>query len=389
MRPTRNTLTTKSLGGDPLPRCPRARARFTGLAARSFVSLSLVLPLASCSSGASGDDVQSQSEGLATGTYENPLLGAQPELDTTQCPDPNVRQYGANYFMVCTSDAGGRANAFPIHWSSDLVHWHFIAYVFTPALHPSWARAPGSVYTTGTSTHLTDYWAPEINRSGGKWILTFAATKSGTTAMAVGVATADAIAGPWTASSEPLVAPGDGSIPGPGDANSGRIDASLLREPISGDLYHDPNTNNLYLYYVYQPRWVHVTQLTSDGLSVVKGADRELQLTGGGAFTATLAWEKTTIEGVEAHFVDGQVVLLYSGAGTWDGTYAVGAARSSSPEGPFTKHGDPILQTKPEDPSSVPGTARSGCGGPTEATTSSITRSSAIPKGAAVLVSST
>ena len=161
------------------------------------------------------------------------------------------------------------------------------------------------------------------------------------------VATADAIAGPWTASSEPLVAPGDGSIPGPGDANSGRIDASLLREPTSGDLYHDPNTNNLYLYYIYQPRWVHVTQLTSDGLSLVKGADRELQLTSGGAFTATLAWEKTTIEGVEAHYVDGQFVLLYSGAGTWDGTYAVGAARSSSPEGPFTKHGNPILQTKP------------------------------------------
>ncbi len=297
--------------------------------------LPLVLGLAACASS-TGADGQSESEGeqLAAGTYMNPLLGIGGG-NYAECADPNVRQFGANYFMVCTSpNIGLTPDAFPIHWSSDLVHWHLIGYVFSKASHPRWAKAPGSGF----------YWAPEINRFHGKWVLTFAASSSNPSnagSMAIGAASADAIAGPWTPIEEPLVAQGDGSIPGPGDTNSGRIDPSVVR---------DPGTGALYLYYVYQPEYLHVAQLSEDGLSILKGTDRELQLTTGEPFRATLPWEHDheghgTVEGVEAHFKDGQFYLLYSGASTWDGSYAVGVARANSPYGPFEKHGAPILSS--------------------------------------------
>ena len=277
----------------------------------------------------------SESDDLGAGQYQNPLL-KNGDGSYAECPDPNVRQFGANYFMVCTSPNIGRtANAFPIHWSPDLVHWHFVGYVFGPNHHPSWAVAPGSGGT---------YWAPEIYRNNGKWLLVFAAktadpSKGGS--MAIGAASADALAGPWIPTKEPLVSQGDGSIAGPGDDNSGRIDPSVVR---------DPNTNDLYLYYVYQPQFVHVTRLAADGLSVIKGTDKELRLASNASFHATLPWEHDSgghgvVEGVEANVRDGKFYLLYSGASTWDGTYAVGVARADSPWGPFEKHGAPILDS--------------------------------------------
>lgn len=280
--------------------------------------------LLSCLVACSGDtSYGTEADDLGAGKYENPLLRAQ-DGTYAECPDPNVKQFGANYFMVCTSPKVGQtAQAFPIHWSSDLVHWHFIGHVFSAGDHPSWALPPGAGGV---------YWAPELNRIDGKWHLVFAAKTSNPSkhgSLAIGVATADAIAGPWNATGSPIVSQGDGSIPGPGDGNSGRIDPSIVRDPKSGDLF---------LYYIYQPHYVHVAKMTADGLGVVKGSDK-------GLFETSQAWEETTVEGVEAHARDGKIVLLYSGASTWDGTYAVGAARADSPYGPFDKHQGPILSS--------------------------------------------
>ena len=293
----------------------------------------LVFWLAACASS-SGAEGQSEGEPLAANRYLNPLLGVGGG-NHSECPDPNVRQFGSNYFMVCTSPRIGLTrDAFPIHWSSDLVHWHFLGHVFSEASHPRWAKAPGTGF----------YWAPEINRFRGKWVVTFAASSSDPSkgdSMAIGAATADAIAGPWTATAKPLVSQGDGSIAGGGDTNSGRIDPSVVRDPATGFLY---------LYYIYQPEYVHVTRLAEDGMSVVPGTDKELRLTTGESFKATLPWEHDhqghgTVEGVEAHFRNGEIYLLYSGASTWDGSYAVGVARAASPYGPFEKRSTPILES--------------------------------------------
>jgi|GEM_PF-3402519 len=284
-------------------------------------------------------DVQSGCPGV----YENPLL-AGGDGRWAQCPDPNVRRDGSRYVLACTSPhVGWDANAFPIRVSADLVRWSAPRYVFSRDHHPGWAKPPGE----------GAYWAPEIYRLDGKWLLVFAGptadpAKKGS--LGIGWATADSIDGPWTAGDEPLISQGDGSTHGPGDATSGRIDPTLLYDQNTGEVYRDPGTGHLYLYYVYQPRWVRVVQLADDGkghLSALRSTDTQLVLTTGQEFEATLPWEGTTVEGVEANVKDGEVYLLYSGNSTWNGTYAVGVARSASPEGPFEKRPDPILRAAP------------------------------------------
>jgi arabinan endo-1,5-alpha-L-arabinosidase len=297
-----------------------------------FAGLALLLSFG-CS-GNSDEATDSTAEDLTSARYTNPVLG------DISCPDPSVRQFGANYFMVCTGPTfGGGTDAFALRWSHDLVHWNDIGHVFTKGTHPKWAVAPQDGGR---------YWAPEINRVGGKWLVTFAATsndKSKCSSMAIGAATADAIAGPWTATPEPIVSQDDGSE-GPdaphackdanvSDEKAGRIDPTLLS--------HD---GHLYMYYVHQSNFVRVVELDPSGTHVIPGTNKQLMLNDGEQFHATLPWENTTVEGVEAHFKDGVFYLLYSGDSTWNGTYAVGVAKASSPLGPFTKKGAPILSTR-------------------------------------------
>ncbi len=300
---------------------------------RNLITL-IALGLAIGCTNTADEQTSSESEDLTSAHYKNPVLG------DTQCPDPSVRQYGANYFMVCTGPTFGGGNAaFALRWSHDLVHWHDIGHVFENGAHPKWAVAPQAGGR---------YWAPEINRIGNKWHVTFAATSSDPSkcgSMAIGAATADAIGGPWTPTAAPLVSQSDGSEGAHSphkcgeakgsDETSGRIDPTLLHAD-----------GKLFLYYVHQSNFVRVVELDASGTHVAPGTNKQLMLDDGQQFHATLPWEKTTVEGVEAHVKDGVVYLLYSGDSTWDGTYAVGVAKATSPTGPFTKKGAPILTTR-------------------------------------------
>src|ERR1039457_886623 len=52
------------------------------------------------------------------------------------------------------------------------------------------------------------------------------------------------------------------------------------------------------------------------------------------------------VEGPAPFFYKGKFILLYSGAGTWDGSYAMGAAASTDPLRPFRRLGKgPILRS--------------------------------------------
>jgi beta-xylosidase len=172
--------------------------------------------------------------------------------------------------------------------------------------------------------------------------------------MAIGIASADSFDGPWIAGAEPIRQQGDGSIGGCGDTKSGRIDPSIVRGP----------NGNLYIYYIYQPDRIHVAELAANGLTILPGTDHEVSLVGGKAFGPTEAWEETTIEGVEAHVKNGVFYLLYSGASTWDGTYAVGVARSQFPDKEFEKHGAPILSSTSKDKLQGPGHSSQWVDGP-------------------------
>jgi beta-xylosidase len=306
-------------------------SRFSAL----FALVAPVLFGLGCAAETDADPEASAEDDLTAGRYKNPLLSE------AYCGAPNVRKVGSKYVLICASAGIGTASdAYHIRTSADLVHWSAPKTVFTPGSHPAWAKAPGQ----------GSYWCPEIYRVDNKWVILFAATKPGASnSMAIGQAWADSLDGPWHPSAQPLVAQGDGSIAGPKDDYSGRIDPTLLFDEATDQVYRDA-AGDMYMYYVYQPRGVRLVKVHSDGhghLSIVPKTDHDLMLASGQRFTTTLPWELNVIEGVEAQRrSDGTIYLFYSGASAWDPTYATGVARSATPDGPFHKRPQPILSTE-------------------------------------------
>lgn len=232
------------------------------------------------------------------GLYENPVVASD-------CPDPGVLKEGSQYFMVCT---GGN---YPIRSSTDLVSWKLEGTVFDPSTKPKWA--------TG------DFWAPEIHKVGSKFVVYFSARNAANNALAVGAASASNVLGPYTDLGQPLV----------NDPNPGVIDAHYFRAP-SGEHYLlwkvDGNATN-----TSTP--IRIQALAPDGLSRT-GPITTL-------ITNTLGWEGDLVEGPWMIHEGGQFYLFYSGSFYASASYAVGVARASSPLGPFTKLGSPIVVSKP------------------------------------------
>jgi beta-xylosidase len=247
------------------------------------------------------------------------------------CPDPSVvsaEREGYRYFVVCTSDHA--RNAIPIRGSDDLVHWHDIGFVFPAHHQPWWATASTGRQSDGR------YWAPEIFRIGGRWVVYFAALVSpatglGAGTMVIGVATSTALVGqPW----HTRILHYRRQFAAARETPGGAIDPSVLR---------DPSTGQLYLFWVDQSTEVWVGRLSDDGLRLDPRIHRVL--------TKTESWECDprnhfcAVEAPEPFFHDGRVYLLYSGGSTWDESYAVSAAVAPDPMGRFVKLGRPILRT--------------------------------------------
>jgi GH43 family beta-xylosidase len=231
--------------------------------------------------------------------YVNPVIGGD-------CPDPGVLRDGSDYYLVCTS--GNAADAFPMRASRDLVHWRAVGPVFPAARRPAWAAS--------------DFWAPEIHRVGARYVVYYTARRAGGQ-LAIGAASAPTPTGPYTDLGRPLLE----------DASMGLIDATAFRS-MDGSLYlywkDDGNARG-------RPTPIHGQRLAADGLSLT-GARATL-------LTNDLPWEGALIEGPWVISHDGAVYLFYSANAYYDGRYAVGVARASSPLGPFVKRGAPILVT--------------------------------------------
>ena len=266
-----------------------------------------------------GDDIEATAglpdvEPLVASTYTNPLRDAQGNPLT--CPDPSVSDSpsgGYRYFLVCTSDYD--ASSFPIRKSNDLVHWENVGYVFPEGKQPAWATPMGQGGR---------YWAPEIYRIGGKWVVYFATKRKTDGQFVIGVATADTLRGEWT--SKILHYSGQfNSVNADHELHGGVIDPSVL-EGADGKLY---------LYYAKQSNQIWVGTLSDDGLTLQSDVHF--------LFGVTEPWEETCVEGPEPYMANGKYYLLYSGASTWTGTYAVGVAEADTPYGPFTKKGPPPI----------------------------------------------
>jgi Glycosyl hydrolases family 43 len=131
--------------------------------------------------------------------------------------------------------------------SRDLVTWAPVGDVFGPRNRPAWA-APDAAF-----------WAPDIRRLDGRYVLYYVVTQTTVTPEpndnAIGVATAPTPAGPWTDSGGPVVGPRRGNSNNPGDFRW-TFDPAQLTTP--------DGTRWLYSGSYYGG--IFVTRLTSDGL---------------------------------------------------------------------------------------------------------------------------
>lgn len=254
------------------------------------------------------------------------------------CPDPSVTRADVGryrYYLVCTSDYA--ANAYPIRASNDLLHWRQLGYVFPAGHQPWWAL----------HSPVGRYWAPAIYRISGRWVVYFAAQYNASALtlrfpngspiqpgnFAIGVATATSITGPWH--SKLLHYRGQDNGVGPEhESYGGVIDPSEVQ---------DPRTGQRYLFWAEQHTSIWVAKLSADGTRLSPHIHQ--------ALWAQPGWEcatpsgRCTIEGPEETYHNGWFYLFYSGASTWTGTYAVGAAISHDPlTGQFRRLGNrPIL----------------------------------------------
>ncbi len=232
------------------------------------------------------------------GLYANPVV-------PVDCADPGVVRDGDRYVMSCTS--GNAGDAFPLYTSSDLVTWARAGHILPAAARPAWARS--------------DFWAPEIHRIGTGWVAYFSARQPNGK-LAIGAASAASPLGPYTALATPLVT----------DADVGLIDANVFIGNGAPFVVWKEDGNAL-----GEATPIRARALTADGLAVT-GSTTTL-------ITNDRSWEGNL---VEAPFIVehvGTYYLFYSGNAYYDGRYAVGVARASSPLGPYTKLADPILTT--------------------------------------------
>ncbi|ATB29261.1 glycoside hydrolase family 43 protein [Melittangium boletus] len=236
------------------------------------------------------------------GLYLNPVFSGG-------CADPGVIFDGGKYIAVCTS--GGAAAAFPIRTSSDLITWTSAGHIFPSGKRPAWAKG--------------DFWAPEIHRVGSRYIAYYTARHTNGV-LSIGAASATSPLGPFTDLGWPLVH----------DPNMGMIDATFFTDT-AGTKYlvwkADGNA-------VGQKTPIYAQPLSADGLSLT-GTRKTL-------ITNDRAWEGGLVEAPWVVARDGYYYLFYSGNAYYDGRYAIGVARATSPLGPYTKAANPILKTTPD-----------------------------------------
>jgi arabinan endo-1,5-alpha-L-arabinosidase len=238
----------------------------------------------------------------APARYTNPV---STDFADTFADPTIIKGQDGFWYAYATSDplrsGEGSAHPIPTARSSDLVHWRFVGDALTGARAPYVAAGAG-------------YWAPDVRYLDGRYVMYYAVTDTtvspGGSDYAIGVATSDGPAGPWTQSPDPVVAP----RPGGGGGYLSTIDPAELTAP----------DGSRYLYYGSYYGGVSVTRLSADGLHAV-GA-------------ATLVALDNKYEGSYVVHRGGFFYLFVSSANCCAGPttgYSVSVGRSTGPLGPF------------------------------------------------------
>ena len=233
-------------------------------------------------------------------TYTNPVL-------SRNFADPGVIEEGGLWYAVSTG-AAADGSVFEIIRSADLVKWTHIGYVFSAQTRPRWG--------------VGRWWAPEIHRIGPLFVV-FHAAADKTGRLCIGAAVAHAVAGPYTPLPQPLV------------RNAAAVNPGFI----------DPTYHEGYLIWkldgnsVGQRCAILAQQLVANGTAFAPNSVRRTLL------TSTLGWEHGIVEAPWVIHVNETYYLFYSGASTFDDSYAVGVARSHALLGPYVKWGGRVVAT--------------------------------------------
>ncbi|HVU93184.1 MAG TPA: family 43 glycosylhydrolase, partial [Jatrophihabitans sp.] len=253
--------------------------------------------------------------------YRNPLdLELPGGGQAASCADPSVlKGVGADrhWYLYCTSDAltaaeaaaGGITNV-PMFRSTDLVHWTYAGPAFPTK--PSWVS--GFI------------WAPDVVSHDGHYLMYYAASDTSLPGggSAVGVATSDSPTGPWTDAGAPVVPPTPHQN-GSGDKRW-EFDPEVIYANGHG-----------YVYFGSYFGGVFARELSADGLSSDAASETPIAI-------------DNRYEGTYIVRHDGWYYFLGSATNCCNGPltgYAVFAARSRSPLGPFLdRDGRSILDAR-------------------------------------------
>jgi len=176
-------------------------------------------------------------------------------------------------------------------------------------------RAVDAMPTKPAWASTTEIWAPTVNKVGGRYVMFFAAHRSGApdpnSDQCVGRAIASSPRGPFE--------------PDPAPMNCGNNGVSGALDP---SLYVDPSGNPSLL--------VAMGGSATNIWSIPLNANADATGPAVALLTRSQPWQDWFLEN-PAMIYDGSVYLLAYSAGRWDsGSYMTGIARCSSPAGPCT-----------------------------------------------------
>ncbi|WP_411699063.1 family 43 glycosylhydrolase [Conyzicola sp.] len=240
--------------------------------------------------------------------YSNPLRLAIDGREAASCADPDVirgqEEGDTSWYLYCTSDAlfederdaaGGLViHNVPMFRSENLVTWSYVGDAFPTK--PSWVAPTGGV------------WAPEIAYRDGQYLLYYGASETTLPggSSAIGVATSDSPTGPFTDTGVPVV--------NPDPSGRWQFDPEVLT-----------TTDANYLYFGSYFGGIFARELAPDGLTTDAASETRITV-------------DNRYEGAVVLRHGGWYYLLASATNCCNGPltgYAVFAARSKSPLGPF------------------------------------------------------
>lgn len=230
-------------------------------------------------------------------TYVNPVLDQDfPDPAVLRAPD------GWYYAYATQTTLGERTLNIQVARSRDLVRWEHLGDALPQK--PNWA--------SGTQ----NFWAPDVihDAERARYVMYYSAQPDARKELCLAVATAQAPAGPYVDSGEPL---------------------ACGAEHIDPMAFDDPNTGRRLLYWGF--RSIRVQELAPDRLRFAQGSEPVQVMLPGQERDYSLI-----VEGAWVSYRDGKYFLFYSGdfcCGAQP-SYAVMVARADSPTGPFRRLGE-------------------------------------------------